>query len=254
MENLEKIEKLIQEKIKPVNHQSVVIRSQEDFEAVNNNLALSKQAKRTIQDGKFFGELSLNEMIDNANKQHKGLTAFKARLLKPYDDYIRIGGQACSDWFSEQKRLESIKIEEANKKARELEEKEKERLLNQAIKAEEKGKNEKAEELLEKIDSVFVPTPIIHTIEKSIQTENGKTSFIRDLNIAIYNPREVLQAILNNDLPFSCIEFQEGKIKKHISQYDQSDDISKLPAKFFKMGLSISRKYRDSTRTSKEVA
>ena len=195
-------------------------------------------------------ELEFNPDIKAAHSLHKSLIAKKVKYQEPYQIEIDAVEKERNRHYLEQKRIEREAQEKAEAEARREEQRQRELLLARAAKAEEKGKTEKAEELLEQAQQVFVPANIIPMTEKRIETESGKTTMIPELKIAVIDGRKVLRAVLDGTLPMNCIEIDYQGIKRAIKANLPADFLEKdIPAQYRNIGLDYQVTF--SSRTTK---
>ena len=120
-----------------------------------------------------------NDYLKNAKAKAKEIEATRVSFVKPFNDQVKF----INDWFRKpmdglaeiEKKLKAkimdydnevrrkLAKEEAKLRAEaaERERKEREKLEARAAKAEEKGKTEKAEELRQQAEEVYVPAPVL---------------------------------------------------------------------------------------------
>jgi len=152
---------------------------------------------------------------------HKEIVKKESDMLKPVDDKLRTLKGKLNFYLTEQKRKEREEQEKLNRERREREEKERQKFLEQAAKAEAKGKIEKAEELLEKAEDVYVPPVIVEPeIKKTTHLDTGTASTTEDIEITITDPIEVIKEVAAGRLPVIILEIKEAKLKKHTKDYN----------------------------------
>ena len=98
----------------------------------------------------------LDFIVKQANDTHKSLTTLRRELIKPFAEGKAIIGRKCGEYEREERR-------KAEKKAREIAEKERkaeeERQLLAAVQAEDEGDAEAAEEIIN--EPIQVPTVVV---------------------------------------------------------------------------------------------
>lgn len=99
-------------------------------------------------------------------------------------------------------RKENERIE---KERLEAEERERAKLERKAEKAEAKGDAAKAEELREAAATVQVFAPAGPVMQKSVETESGKTSGSADFDVVIVDPRAVINAFADSRFAIGLI-------------------------------------------------
>lgn len=106
--------------------------------------------------------------------------------LTPVQESIQILRDNMNTWQREEER----KRQEEERKARLVGEKsarkEREKLEAAALKALEKGKEEKAEELLERAEDVYVaPVTVAPTVAKTVATSAGNITQAKEINVTV---------------------------------------------------------------------
>jgi len=153
-----------------------------------------------------------------AHKAHKTITQREAEEIKPLDEADTIVRKGISDYLNEQERIRKETQRKAEAEAAEAARIEQEKILKQAVKAEEKGNTEKAESLIEKAENIyFQPVIIPSIIQKTTKLETGggitrKT----EIEVEIYNEINFLKAITVGKVPLAAIEFKLGVIKSWV--------------------------------------
>lgn len=130
------------------------IKTTQDYEAVGGELMRIKGFRKQI-------DSIFDPVVSAAHAAHKEAVASKKKLTDPLDMAERSFKLAMSAYQQEQDRIARVEQERLRKIAEENARKERERLEAQAIKAIEKGQDEKAEALLEKSEQVVAFTPIV---------------------------------------------------------------------------------------------
>ena len=241
-QKLEKLKQQIQ-KLSIEDPASIRIRDHQDLERVMEYIARNKRGIKLVV-AEFENE------IKGAYRLHKDLVAKRKKWITRFgfETNIQVAELKAKEFHLEQKRLETEQRKKAELKAKLDEEKKRQHLLNLAVKAEERGNNEKAQEYLEQAENIWQVPVVVPQVSKTIKTEAGTTTMRKDVHVEITNPLEVLHAIVRGKLPLDCVEIKTSKIKAHIRPYDHHDDITKLPKEFFEMGVSIQRTYTPYTR------
>jgi vacuolar-type H+-ATPase subunit I/STV1 len=109
------------------------------------------------------------------------------------------------------RREEQRKLEEA---AREAARKEQERLLAQAAKADEKGKADKAEDLLERAENVYVaPVFVPAAVDKTVTINNGSVTRKTDLVITVTDLKALCGEVFAGRVPTTVLEAKPGALK-----------------------------------------
>jgi len=171
-----------------------------------NILAQAKTTRKEI-------EAWWKPICEDAHRAHKTATQRKADTLRPVENIIKEIDKKATDYHMTQeiaRRKEQARLDEITQKK---EEAEKEKLYNQALKASRQGNEEKAEELLEQVETTFVP-PMIIPEEKRVETEAGNSTFIKDIEILITDELAIHAAIGAGKIPLSCATINQAAIKR----------------------------------------
>ena len=162
---------------------------------------------------------------------------------KPFLDALKIVDAKRTDYYNKQEDIRKAAEARAQKEAEAAAQKERDRLLALAVKAEEKGKDEKAEEFLEKAEAVYVePVFVSPVVEKTTRLAGGGTiSRIKDIEITVTSPLLVLKAVVEGKIPMTCVEISPGAIKK----WAKAIGLVEAPAG---MGIVIKETSREAVR------
>ncbi len=196
----------------------------------NNLILAEKQIIKDNNDAKTAVELkgtidSILKEIDTNYKQYvnpieaykKQFIAFFKDLATDWENAKKVISQKLITYQAEEERKRRELQDKLDREAREKEAKEKARLEERAKKAEESGKTDKAEELRQKAEEVFVVPVSVMPADNMIKSKNGaKTVFKSDIEITITDEKEVLRHILAGELPISTIEIKTNEIKKYV--------------------------------------
>jgi len=125
----------------------------------------------------------IKQDIDALKK--KALDREKSDLV-PVQEAIQILRDSMNAWQREEERKRQEEERKARIAAEEVARKERERLEAQALKALEKGKEEKAEELLERAEDVYVaPVTVAPTVAKTVATAAGNITQAKEINVTV---------------------------------------------------------------------
>lgn len=125
----------------------------------------------------------IKQGIDTLKKQ--ALDREKSDLV-PVQEAIQILRDNMNAWQREQERIRQEEERKARIAAEEVARKERERLEAQALKALEKGKEEKAEQLLERAEDVYVaPVTVAPTVAKTVATSAGNITQAKETNVTV---------------------------------------------------------------------
>jgi membrane protein involved in colicin uptake len=135
------------------------------------------------------------------------LTNMKAEC-SDYEKGIKICQNEMDRWATEQRRIVQEKQARLEAEARKKAEDERQKLLDKAVKAEEKGDIKKAEILVENAEDVFAE-PVF------VQAELPKGTK-RDIEIKVLNLKLMCAEIANGHIPETLIKVDEQKLKKWV--------------------------------------
>lgn len=117
---------------------SIEIKTFEDHKCAFVYIVQLAKAKKAVTD-------KLNPIIGHAHKAYKSLTALRNELVKPIDTARGVTIGKLDEYEAEQNRIAAIEQRKAEEVARKAEE---ERLIQEALAAEEAGDMELAEEII----------------------------------------------------------------------------------------------------------
>jgi len=164
-------------------------------------------------------EKELDTQCEMNHKAWKNSTEFRKKVLAPYKEAESIVKKKVSDHMQEKERIRRELQAKADAEAREADRKEKERLARLAEKQMDAGKMDKAEETLDRIDTVYhAPAPVQETV-KSVKTEAGGLTGIKDINVEVVDLFKLLAAVLNRQLPPGCVSVNLSIIKRTMKDY-----------------------------------
>lgn len=118
-------------------------------------------------------------------------------------------------FLDEQERIRKEEQRKAEEAAAEAARKEQERLLAQAVKADDKGKTDKAEEILERAEAVYAePVFVPPTVDKTVALDNGSVTRKTDLQITVVDLKLLCAEIAAGRVPATVIEAKPGALKQ----------------------------------------
>ncbi len=159
---------------------------------------------------------------------------------KPITEADAIVNKKRTAYYDEQERIRKEAEAKAQREAEEAAKKERDRLLALAVKAEEKGKDEKAEGLLEQAEQVYIePVFVAPVVAKTVKLDGGgSTTRIKDVEITVVNPLLLIQEIAAGRVPITVIEVKAGALKTWV----KATDSKHVP------GLAIRETSREAVR------
>lgn len=159
---------------------------------------------------------------------------------KPITEADAIVSKKRTVWYDEQERIRKEAEAKAQREAEEAAKKERDRLLSLAVKADEKGKDEKAEDLLEQAEQVYVePVFVAPVVAKTVKLDGGGSATrIKDVEVIVVNPLLLIQEIAAGRVPITVIEVKPGVLKTWV----KATDSKQVP------GLAIRETSREAVR------
>ena len=231
-----------------------------EYEAKNEELLLLLDASKTLKiktDGDFDRSAGwyatcvnnieqikkrTEKAISEAHQLHKTLCKERKDACDPWE---KVKDRISKERNNYQVEQEYIRMEAQRKaEAVEAEKKEKERqkLLEQAIKLEEKGKLAQAEAKLEQAENVYdEPVFVPSAVEKKIELSfGGSVSSQRDFDVEVIDVKAICKAVADGHLPVGIIEIRNKELKEFCKlKQIENGDIE---------GLRINIKFRNINR------
>lgn len=188
----------------------IVINSPETYQLVSENIIKAKDARKMVVD-------HFKDMKTKAHEAWKTICGKEKEYLDPIDDFIKAENKKVSVYLTEQDRIKREAQRKADEERQKQEQAEREKLLARAEKAAAKGKEEKAAELAQAAEEVYVaPTIVESEVEQTTRTDVGTASQMRDINVTITDPFKILQAVVDKKLPVGIVTISEAKLKQAI--------------------------------------
>lgn len=170
----------------------------------------------------------------------KEICAKENEAVRPLDDADKFLRIEAGKYLDEQERIRKEAQRKAEEEARAAAEKEKQRLLDQAVKAEEKGKAEKAEALLEKAEMVYQePVVVPSVVQKTTRLETGSVTRKSDIQVIVSDQFLFIKAIAEKKVPITVVDLRLSAIKTWVKINDIKD--GEIPGLIIKeiQGISI---------------
>lgn len=134
--------------------ETYIVKNQQQLELAGGELIRVKTVMQQVNE-------LFDPVIKKAHEAHKEALSSKKKLMDPLENAERKIKSAMSAYALEQQRFARIEQERLRLEAEEKARKERERIEAQALKAIDKGDEEKAEALLEKAECVQAIAPIV---------------------------------------------------------------------------------------------
>lgn len=186
---------------------SLTIHDQHSYAAAGEVGKALKSLEKEIVD--YFAP-----MKKAAHDAHKAITKKEAEELAPVKEAMEVVRKTMNVYIQEQDRIRKEAERKAQLAAEEEARKEREKLLAQAEKAIDKGKDEKAEALLEQAENVYAaPVMVAPVVEKTIKTESGNITQAKELQITVTDAKAFLAEIVKRNMAPTMIEIKAGPLK-----------------------------------------
>lgn len=147
-----------------------------------------------------------------AHEAHKAITKREADELSPVREAMDCVRKSMNRYLADVEDARRKAEAAAQKAAEEEAEKERQRLLRQAEKAEAKGNEEKVEELLEKAENVYV-APVTVARDTSVKTDTVSLSSAMELEVAVSDLRAFVVGLVQKNLPPTMLEVKHAPLK-----------------------------------------
>lgn len=187
---------------------SLTIVDQVSYAAAGEVGKALKALEKEITD--FFEPLriSAKSAYDNVLKK-------KNDELAPVQEAMGIVRSTMNAYIQEQERIRREAERKAQAEAEEKARKERERLEAQAMAALAKGKDDKAETLIEKAEMVYAePVTVAPTIEKTIKTvSGGNITQASELQVSVADLKVFLAELLKRNMTPTMIDVKAGPLK-----------------------------------------
>ena len=230
-----------------------VIQINPEAELENKTLTLYEQATAlTISDqptyiaagevGKALKALE-KEIVDHyapmkkaAHDAHKAITKKESDDLAPVKEAMDAVRKTMNAYAQEQERIRKEEERKARAAAEEAARKEREKLEAQALAAMEKGKEERAESLMEKAEAVYAePVTVAPTIDKTIKTAAGNITQAKELQITVTDIKAFVAALVAQNSAMTMIDIKVGPLKAWV----KANDIEKFPGLMIKQTVGV---------------
>lgn len=179
---------------------------------------------------------------EKAHQAHVEICALEKGIIDPADKIVKILDKKASNYLLEEDRKRREAQAKIDAETKRREDAERDRLLKLAVKQAENGKTEKAEETLQKAEEVFIPAPVLPSIDKSVKTESGGTSSTKDFDVVVMDPLAVVKEIAAGRLPISAVKVLENVLKNWAKMNRVGDKLPQIP------GCRVTEKFSFSGR------
>ena len=184
-----------------------------------------------------------SEMKSNAHRAWKGIIAKENEMLEPIKEAEAVVKKKISVYLTEIENKRIAEQKRLDEERRAIEEAERKKLEEKIEKAELNGKEEKAEQLKEQLDTLSVPIHVAEPeIEKITRGATGSVSQKKKIIITVSNEEIFLKEILEKRASLNFISYEIPTIKKWV----ESMGLKSFP------GLSISEEIQGTFRQSKK--
>ena len=164
---------------------SLVVKDNEGNAIATELLQSNKALQAKVHD-------TFDPICDKAHKSWKEAVSQRDKFLKPLQDAERTVKNKISAFIMEQQRIAREAQDKLDAARRKEEEKQRAALEAKALKAEEKGNTEKAEELREKKEEVFIPAAIVQNTVEKVNGQTSRTTYDFEIVDETLIPRKYL--------------------------------------------------------------
>jgi hypothetical protein len=215
-----------------------------DYDIAGNEVVGLTKKLEFIKASKFYEhKKDLKATYDDYCKTLDG-------VIKPIEAMIESYKGEQKKWMLAEMEREAEERRKANEAARKEEEKKQAELLARSAKAEEKGKTEKAEELLQKAEAVFVIPQHVEKVKTYTKhTGGGGQTGVKRLKIEVVSLMEIIKNVAAGNLDISILKLEEAKLKAIMEGKTVSRDVNTLDPKYQKMGFLVRQDLQLNTLT-----
>lgn len=208
---------------------SLVITDQTSYAAAGEVGKSLKSLQKEIED--YFAP-----MKKAAHDAHKAITKKETDELAPVKEAIDIVRKTMNVYIQEQDRIRQEAERKARMEAEEAARKERERLEKQALAAMEKGKDEKAESLMEQAANVYAePVAVEPVVDKTVRTESGNITQAKELQIVVTDVKAFLAELVKRNVAPTMIEVKAGPLKAWV----KANALESFPGLSIKQTVSV---------------
>lgn len=208
---------------------ALVITDQISYAAAGEVGKALKSLQKEIED--YFAP-----MKKAAHDAHKAITKKESDELAPVKEAMDIVRSTMNVWIQEQDRIRKEAERKARIEAEEAARKERERLEAQALKELEKGKEEKAESLMEKAELVYAePVAVAPVVDKTVRTESGNITQAKELQITVADIKAFMAELLKRNMAPTMIEIKAGPLKAWV----KANGFESFPGLIIKQTVSV---------------
>jgi hypothetical protein len=207
---MDRVEKALAEKSRELETKTIVVSDQDTYDMA---VRMGVEAKATMDEIDAY----FDPDIKKAYELHRSLTKKKSDLVTPLQRYRKRLSDATTEYLQNIRRKQALEQQRLDDQRREQERKEKEKLEKQAAKAEAKGNVEKAEDIRQKKEEVYIPPAIVApTIPKSVKSDVGTTTIIDEIDVSVVDEIELLKAVIEKRVPAYVVEISVPKLRKFV--------------------------------------
>ena len=186
---------------------SISISDQDSYAAAGEVGKGLKELEKKIID--YFEPLRVT-----AKANYDAVLEKKNAELAPVKEAMDVLRKTMNIFIQEQERIRQEQERIARVAAEEAAKKEREKLLAQAVKAEEKGKDERAESLMEKAEAVYAePVAVMPVIDKTIRTSAGNITQAKETQITVIDAKAFISELIKRNMALTMVEVKAGPLK-----------------------------------------
>lgn len=169
-----------------------------------------------------------------AHEAHKAITKRETDELAPVKEAMDTLRKNVNKYLEDQERKRKEEEARLRRENEEAAERERQKLLNQAVRAEEKGNIEKAEEKLEQAEMVYTAPVVV----PKIQTKTDNTTAQMETQITVTDLKAYVYELVKRGMAPTMLEIKVAPLKAWVNanaiETFPGLDIKKVPAVRFK--------------------
>ena len=223
----------------------IIISTKVDYDRAGEVVIDLTKKVKFIKSSQFF------EHKKDLKATYDGYCKTLDAVIKPIEAIIDGYKVEQKRWMLAEMEKEAQSRRKAEEAARKEEERKQAELLARSARAEEKGKDEKAQELLQQAQAVFVVPKYVPKVETyTKQATGGGQIASKMLRVEVISVLGILKNVVNGNLDISIVEIREAKLKSILEAKTVNRDVTTLDPKYQQMGFRVYQDLKQTTRTA----
>jgi hypothetical protein len=171
-----------------------------------------------------------------AHEAHKAITKKESDELAPVTEAIEIVRKTMNAYVQEEDRKQKEATRKAQIAADEAAAVERKKLMDQAEKALDKGRDEKAESLMEKADLVYsAPVYVAPVVAKTVQSASGNITQAKETHIEVIDIKLFVAELVKQGSAMTMLEVKTASLKSWV----KANAIEKFPGLIIRQTVGV---------------